>query len=756
MSIRNIIIVLCILCNQGYAQLGDSTTRAAEYIYLADSLANVDSYDLAADYYNLAMLDGSQEDWGSWYNTFGKYRSNRYKSQNDIKIVNEISILLNELDIDDFELKGKLLFYLGYYNSNLGNGNTAILEYKKAIEKFHEIQNPDYETLKFILSTYENIAINYSRLGDHKSAIKFIRNAFILAESNKDKSNLCGLYLIYSKLLFFEDNYYELKKILQEVLGCCSSNFIKSYALDYLAEVYILQDSTEQARYYLEKSYEVDNNKQYQYYEIKGEYYKKVGNFAEAKNQYKIALNQLKANVSKRSYRKSLVKYSDFLYTLNEKEEAIKYSHQALCNYYRELDSLNVKDRSQINEKLPDIWIIEAFYLKAKYFKEKYTETEDDFALKEAIYYFRLLLNQFDKLKGIYYSSSSKYRMGIHSQKIYSEVISFFVDQYSNYKKVEDVEHAFLLAQKANSFVLKKSISNRKELELAGVSKDSVDKYLLLSSKVAFDVDKDSDTGAEILLEFDDYKESLISNYPLHFNNENQEEISIKEVQSTLNNKSLLVKYHYFNENLVVFGISKTRIFAENISFTKEMGVIINSNMEILSQNDCNNSLANTYLLNSKKIYDLILGNFIEKYKIKGIDHIIFIPNGPLRKVAFNALAINNSRNWNDPKSFLVSKYSVSYLYYCSHLKNNKRHIKTNNRFIGFGIEYDEEFLEEIVSEYLMNRKDKIKKSGSTSLGSLTYADDEVIATAKICNGASYPIQKLHLFMFLIQLMNMM
>lgn len=575
-------------------------------------------------------------------------------------------------------------------------------------------------------------------MGDYESAIKFIRDAFIFADKIEDKSKLCNLYLIYSKFLVYVENYSDLKNILREVYNNCSSNIIKGSALDRLAEIYLFEDSINVANQYLLKSLSIDSNKQYQYYEIKGNYYKKIGDSILAKHNYEIALDKVKSNDSKRSYRKSLVQYAEFLYELDEKEKSIKYAHLALRNYFNQLDSLNVHDRTKIDEQIPDVYIIEAFYLKARYFKEKYIETKDVFAFQESIYYFNLIVNHFDRLKMTYYSSSAKYRLGIKSQQIYSEVISFFVDQFSINNKPEDFNSAFVLSQKANSFVLKSEITNRKILELAGVTEDSVNRYIQLSLEVSSDFDPKTRRGADILFEFDKYIESLNKNYDLKLNTEIHEEISLNEVQKLLDDNSLLIKYHHFDDNLVVFGISKHTMFADKMNLSSELKTLIKSNNNVLSLKENNDSLANTFLVDSKRIYDFILGRYVESNLLEKVDQIIFVPSGPLKTVAFNALAINDSSNWTDPNTYLLSKYSTSYLYYCSQLKNNQYSKKPNNGFVGFGIEYESSFLEEISSDFLVNRGGKNENFNNISLGTLTYADDEVLTCSKICNGTSY------------------
>ena len=725
-------------CKPLYSQDENILEKAQTYINIADSLADKKSFNLAADNYKLAMSNLQNYDWKSWYKTFSKLRKARSRGGEMSQLFIDISEFLEILNEKQNVERGKLKFYFGFYKSRMGIGGEAILSYKSAVKELMEIENPDQGILKFLLLAYDNIAVNYSRLGDQKSAIKYLNYGIDLISIMEDKSHICNIYLNYSKFLLHDNEYDEVKEKLKLALKECTSNFTKNSVYEYLAEVYVIQDSLELAKIYLDKSFDSESNKGHFYYTIWGDYYKKKNDLNEAKNQYKAALSNFEDYFSQRLYLKTLLLYSELLFQTNEKEKALSNVHSALLIYYPELDSLDYTDRSKITNDLPDVWIIEALYIKAKYFREKYLEINDQFSLEEATFYYDLLLSHFDKLKSKYYSSSSQYRMGAYSQKIYSEVISFFVDQYGHYSKEEDLGNAFSLAQRANSFVLRNAVSDREALELAGVSQDSIVQYLYLASKVSTDIKDDTTNDASVLMEFDNYKESLLSNYPSYGKYDKEEEITITEIQSSLDNNSLVLKYYYFKEVLTVFGISKHSTFAENIKLPKQIDSLINSNLEILSQSESNDSLIQMYLSNSKTVYDLVLGNLLSKYNYQDLDHLIIVPDGPLKKVAFNALVINENKDWNNPNTYVISKYAVNYLYYCSQLKNESKSYKSKDGFIGFGIEYEDDFLKEIISDYMSNFKDNTSNSRTISLSPLKYADDEVLTTAEILGGTSF------------------
>lgn len=700
--------------------------------YYADSLLHAKDYLNSTTAYELIMDDFRENEWDVWYKAFVGYKKSMAKMGEITILVDEISDLLFEYNIDQSNVKGKVLFSLGFYERILGNIIRSNEAYKMALHEFN-INSISPSILK---ATYKNLSLNYSSLGDQKSAIKYSDEALKLIAN--DSSSVCGIQLNKSKYLFYDNRFEEAKNLLLSSLEFCNSNYDRSFIYQYLAEIFIKLDSLEIAKDYLDLSSKLNPNVSSQYLVIKAEYLKKMNQGEDAKNQYEKALEILINFRDRRIYVKTLIEYSDLLYHLNEKEESISKVHLALLSKYEYLDSLDISDRPNMEEPLPDIWIIEALYSKARYFREQYLEDNDEFSLNEATYYYDLLLSHFDKLKSNYYSSSSQYRMGSYSQKIYSEIITFFIDQFNQNSRNRDLENAFSLAQRANSFVLRNAVSDRKALEMAGVQQDSLEQYLLLALKVASEIDKDSIAGANTISEFDAYQKSLLINYPSYGKYEKNEEITIEELQSALKPNSLLVKYYYYDNVLSVLGVTKHSIFAENIRLSGEVDSIVNINLEILSQNESNDSLESVYLTNSKRVYDLVLGDLLDKYNLGGVDHLIIVPDGPLKKVAFNALATKDSDNWNDPNTYLMSKYAVNYLYYCSQLKNQNKEYTSKNGFVGFGIEYKDDFLKEIVRDYMSNFKDNSDDSRAISLSPLQYADDEVLTSAQILDGTSF------------------
>lgn len=706
------------------------------HLVKADSLFLIKDYEKAALNYKLFMIKNQNKSWDNWYKGFKKLRKLRIKQNNIKELIFEIDNYISSLNSEDYKINGKLLFYSGFHNTKYGNAYQGIQKYKLAVNEFKKDTLGSSEILKFILFSYKNLSVNYSRLGDQKSALKYCELGIDLMEI--DDPSYCEFNQNKSKFLFHDKNYSDAVTQLSKSLEFCNTKIDSFYVYQYLAEVKIEQDSMKAAEYFLELSSKFDIKIKHQFHVILGEFYIKQNLLKKAKKEFESAIEILKNHLSKRFLIKTSTRYAELLYLLDDKENSVLIAHQVLCYFYTELDSLNFNDRPIENYMLLDVWIIEALYIKAKYFRDKYLESNDEFSLGEATFYYDLLLSHFDKLKSEYYSSSSQYRMGAYSQKIYSEIISFYVDQFNKGQNKDDLKNAFSLAQRANSFVLRNAVSDRKALELARVQQDSLEQYLQLASKVASDASKDSTRNASILIEFDSYKESLLSNYPSYGKYNKEEEISIEKLMSTLEPNTLVLKYYYFDQVMTVIGVSKDLIFAENIPFTEDIDSIINLNLEILSQSETSNSLANSYMSNSKKIYDLVIGDLIAKYDLSSIDHLTIIPDGSLKKVAFNALAIKETGDWYDPSSYLMSKYAVNYLYYCSQLNEDTKAYKSKNGFIGFGIEYEDDFLNEIINDYVSNFKDNVDNSRSISLSPLKFADDEVITSAEILNGTSY------------------
>ena len=718
------------------------SSQSKQYIFksikeTSDSLYKIKQYAKADSVYlNAKEFYKDKDDWLSWHKVI-YYLRNRYQKKKEYI---KASLLLQkfelEIPIREIELKAIIQYQIGYNHIKLLEYGKANQKYKSSIKLFKTIDNNKNQ--KYLFKMLNSLALNYSRMGDQRSAIKYCNSAINYCIENKMFDKLCYLYINKGQFYFYNGNYLSAIEEYKKANKTCLNNYDKSFIQVSMAEVFLVLKKFNETKKLLDVAFQLDSVHNEYLLDIKAKYLFEIGNFIDGMLTMEKAIEIIKQSENKRYLIKELITYSEILFNATEKDEAISYAHKGLCLFYPELDSLNILERPVKNDKLHYTFIIEALYIKAKYFREKYIETNDEFSLGEATFYYDLLLSHFDRLKSEYYSSSSQYRMGAYSQKIYSEIITFYVDQYNMNKNQDDLKNAFSLAQRANSFVLKNAVSDRKALELAGVQQDSLEQYLQLASVVASDANEDSISATSVFMEFDAYKASLLSNYPSYGKYNKEEEISIEKLESSLAPNTLVLKYYYFNDVMTVIGITNDLIFAENIPFTKEMDSIINSNLEILSQNESNDSLANNYLSNSKKIYDLILGDLITEYSLNTIDHLTIIPDGPLKKVSFNALAIKEIGDWNDPDNYLISKYTINYLYYCSQLDEGNTTYKSKGGFLGFGIEYEDEFLKEIISDYMSNFEDNSSNSRAISLSPLKYADDEVLSSADILNGTSY------------------
>lgn len=731
--------MLGVLINCSFAQIV-SGKEFIEIVYHADSLVFKNKikeaeifYKEAEEHYRLS------DDWEKWYRIIVKLRRLLVNAESNERLINMLIDFERIIPSDKIFIKGKLNYNIAYSLSRQVKISRAIKYYKKSKLILDSIPEKTDKVQKYIAANYQNISINYSRLGDQKSALKYGNYAIEHCINNNLNNYLCLLIINQGQYLFYDKQYEEAISIYKESFNYCFDNTDIANIHVSIAELFLHQNKLADTKLHLEYALSLDTSYNDYYYIIKANYHLKKGEFNKSEKaridlfKYLIKINSTKTLI------KELSIFSMDLYSLNKKEESLEYAHKSLSYFYPDLDTFNILDRPKDLKSLPYTYIIEALNIKAKYFRDQYLESKDDFALEEATFYYNLLLSHFDKLKSKYYSSSSKYRMGAYSQEIYSEVISFFVDRFNESKDKKTFENAFSLAQRANSFVLRNAISDRKALEMAGVTQDSLEQYLYLASIASSDVDKDSTkSGAGALLEFDAYKESLLSNYPSYGKYDQEEEISLSEIQSSIDNNTQLIKYYYHNELLTIFGISKNSFFAENITFTSEMDSLINLNLDIISLPKANDSLANVYLNNSKYVYDLVLGDIISKnITNEKINHLVILPDGPLKKVPFNALVVDDSQDWSDPTTYLMSKYAINYLYYCSQLKDEDKSYESKDGFIGFGIEYEDEFLEEIVQDFITNFKVNETTSRDLSLSPLKYADDEVLTTADILNGTS-------------------
>ena len=728
----------------GYFCLAEASAQVDSLNYListGDSLRKAKSYDASDSIYRIAKRKAKSEKlWDKWFSATNGMRRIAQEQNNFSNYIDSLILYKSEIPDSSSKAQGYLNYFTGSFCSKEGRQTEAIKFYKAALPYFKKAKiNNGY------CSSINNISNNYSRIGDNQSALKYVEEGLKFLNSlpdasdyknfNKYNSNfntLKGFYLIHNQEYLKAISYFE------GLLNSENENENENLIFSVLAQAHIRNGTLAEAKVYLDKvAAQMTPDDERDFYAYSSEYAVKNDDINKAIDFQRRVLLYTSKDRNRRTHTRELARYADLLYQGEQYKEALKYAHQAIYNLRPEIDSNNLY---QVPELVgpPEIHLISAYYTKAKCHNLNFLQN-NKVQDKEAVSNnYNLIFQMFDDLKQNIYGNESNYRLGGISQNMYQDAIRYYLDSYDSSQKIEDYNKAFRIAQLANSFVLKNSISERQSLEYAQVPKDLANDYLQLKSKLSEAYVEGESLILEDQEEFETLSSQIQIDYPGFTSYNSNTLIDITKLQAQLAYDEILLKYYYFDKTLTVFSVSQQQINHYTIELNKEdLEKIEAFNSAIINtQSNSDPSLEEEFCKNSYAIYSIIFSPLEKKSEFSRKQKIYIIPDGPIKNISFNALLHKESNSWAEASDFLISKYTFRYLYYASQLSDTRGETLNDNNFVGFGIKYQDEYLKEIIDNYYEN-EDTIYTDGirSASLSVLNHAIAEVQACAQLIGG---------------------
>ena len=709
---------------------------AMEYLALAKIQLKEKKYlESGSNFKKAKDCFSKSSNWKYWYMTYSGLRKVAFHTNDRSASIDSLKKYYETLP-DSAQNELRMCYAARAYNLfDLGLLSESLLEYKNALKILEQI-NPS-DTVR-VLSYLRSISNGYRGMGDQISSLKFTNEGIRLARESDNEIQLCKfLYIKGNSLHHDEKNKEAVKAYIYSQDICGESVFTNCK----IAESYMYLDKYDLAEKYFDKAKnqlqnEKDNSLEkrvVKYY--LSEYLAEINELEESISIKRKLLRNRENYENNRQYIKHLVRLAQAEEKAGRFDDMVNTAHKALKGHYTEMESSNIFSRPNNLNELPDIWIIEALYLKAKYFQSKFQNDNTDVkSNEESSFYYQLLFKYFDQLKSKYDANSSVFRIGQHTRSYYEGIVDFYASQYLATNSSVDYKNGFELSQKANSYVLKNAISERQALEISGISQDSIDLFFQLVQSAS------NDQNAEDIFKLEKLKAELGKRVS-YFNDEKSNDvISLEKIQESLNEGELLLKYFYVNENLLVYRITKKERSVEKIILPENFKALIDKHQFLIAKSETWNE--SEYQSLSYEIFNLVLANSLSFVKKGNIEHIIIIPDGPLKRISFSSLIQNDVSDFIRPEDYLINDYEISYLYYASQIAHVKdKSSSSKDRFMSFGIEYEDKFLAEVVSNYWLQIGQE-ESPRSLSLSKLNFADDEAKNIAQIIGGESLTNQE--------------
>ena len=641
--------------------------------------------------------------WSNVYNSIkGLCKVSRSLDTIELLINNQDSFL-NSIPRDEYLNKGRINSYLGYSYNKHGLPHLAKPRYEDAIlNKQMVLDTSNSNAVASIMRTYYNLSMAHTKLGDQGSAIKSIAQAISYAKAI-DHRDLCKYIAVNGKFHFHNNEEDLAIAKYEETLNTCGAI---DYVYQYLAEVYLSTNDLDKAEGYLKKSSDLINGFDLDQILFESDWLVAKGDISKALDLRSKIIDQNIRFPSERERIREYVRYAQLLYKAEKVDQSIELTREVLSHHFIIDDLDNFYNRPELNELLPDVWIIEALLIKANYFFDLYLNKSTSRDLDESRYYYDLVFSYFEKLKTQFHSDDSQFRIGSYTKNIYTKVIRFNALLYESTKDISYLKKVIALIQESNSFVLRNAISEKKAFEIYDVNQDSLKQYFELKNKLRSELDAES----AHLLSFREYQKSIFENYPEIENYYTKNFMSLDSIQSRLYENELLLQFYSDEAYLICFAISNNDIYLKsykNLDSLKSKVVDYNDFLTLRRNWD-----SQAFATTSAELFDELLNEILEENSFKSVNSLLILPDGFLKDFSFSALIPDIKQI----EKYLINTYQIRYLNYIGQLAKQNGKSALNNGFVAFGIDYEH------------NGRDFPK---------LTYAVEEAKSSASILDGKS-------------------
>ncbi len=682
------------------------------------------------------------EKWDSFYRC-QIYIFTLAKNYNQFSsIVNLIEENINKIPKEKYLLHSKGDFLNGSIHGKIGNIFEAEFYNQKVINSFHLHKDSILQ-----LKAYNQSGIFRIKTRDFSNAIHLLLKAKLISRALNDTINLAK-NLENLGIAYLWSGHYEKAR-----LALIQSRFFEAdpnRAMELeISRSYLFEGRYDEAfiqgNLALKKSIE-SKNQEIQYLSLTN-----IASIYVNKNNYNLAINyynkalQLRSVIEdKREIVKTLLPLAQVKLKLNKPNEALALIDEAiaLLGYNRKIEN---------GKALPsEMYLIELFTEKANCYLAKNKIKPHIDWLKQAEINFEKSIEVLTDMRQYHDNPGTIEALSKDAKSIFEKSIANSLTQYELIKDKKYLDHAFVNVQKYGSFNLRKNISERKALDLAVL--DAKTKNDFLKAKVDF-LNEEYKLNAEFSEDgfktyndaktrFQYLRDSLEKNNKRFRKlSQNINYVHTKDIQKKLATDEVFIQYFTGVDEVIVLSIYKNDITYHKLDNDQKFKSNLQQYLSLLSdpasssKKSNQDSIRKAYGMASLYLYRSLVEPSV---KNKAISKITMVPDGAFFRIPFDAFTTVADASWTDASAYLLSKYTIDYLYYAAQYQKDE--VKEyEDYFVGIGLEYDKytlESMKEIKQDTTLHWiKDKFR---SESLSHLYFADDEVKEVAKHFGGKTF------------------
>ncbi len=632
---KNILLTTILLLNLSMFSFGQPTLEQAQ------SLLNSGNENKA-----LEVLEKVNEINNPVYlNLLGKIWLKKGSSKKAIEFFEKAKAIVEKTDSGNNKLLGETYNNIAVALWSMGKSSQSLQYHQVALLKRKQLNNP-----LEVAASFNNIGLVYSS-SQPELAIEYYQRAKEIYDKENLPDKIATAYvnigLAYSNQQDYNEALIHLNKALDIRVALNGKNSTSvAFVYTSLASVFLATQDYRFANDYAQKA--LHNYTQ---------------NYGQKHPEIATTYNLLgSAQLAESKYQEAIASFqSAILANLESFSPVDNYQIPPVDGY------LNA-----------DIYLV-SILQKAQAFENLHTQYSLKIKDLEQAYNLLGLADKIiDKIRQFRTNEADKIALGNVASDVYESAIRVSLEMAGvKWKKLPYEEKAFYFADKSKSAVLLEAIADANAQSFAGIPDETLEEEKKIKGEIAYLEQKLAATANEEARRplttkllawsqtYGSFKKKLETNYPDYFALKyNIKTPSLAELQAKLGAGTTMVSYFIgSNSNrLYVFFVTSKGITIQNLELAEDF------NKNIIGYR---NSIYYKITDASKEIGHLLFTQLGLGKLPKGTVQLIVIPSGRISTIPLEALIINEE----DPNSFIINKYAVSYLYAAS-LMQNQSNIK--------------------------------------------------------------------------------
>jgi len=362
-------------------------------------------------------------------------------------------IFENNLHTEDFK-------YSRYYYQVIGNIYTRLGDYKKALyflKKYKKLAEKANKK-ELVVKSLNNISIVYKSQGENDIAINTLKKALLIKKvSSKNKINT---YINLSEIYLLEKKYNRALISINKALSLIDTNnksntkALKAYSLIILSEINFSLGNIEKAKRIIKKAISILT---------------KVYNNPRRREISKLYIKLAKYNLKNKNYIKAL--------------ENNQYALNLILNDFEYKDFFTNPKKSLL---YPENTIAEALQGKAKAFEKLYTLNGNIKYLKKAIESYERILHVWQKLRATYDYEASKLFVLAENKNLLEKAIQISLETWHKTQDKKYFDLAFHFNEQSKNMLLLEAFNKNKASNIIKIPDSLVNKEYDIDIKIAW------------------------------------------------------------------------------------------------------------------------------------------------------------------------------------------------------------------------------------------------------------------------------